>query len=119
MWGGIRSEDEAHWQTAYAYVDTFVAYNVRRVCAMMQTPSPSRTPVDVTLDMTLNMTSKVAVKAAAAAAAEASEDGATEQNDCAQAIALLERRRAEHPMLLWDDEAFGRQTAVSATAAVN
>lgn len=37
LWGGIRNEEDVeHWTTAYAYVDTFIAVNIRDACGSLE-----------------------------------------------------------------------------------
>lgn len=63
---GPHDGDDPHATTGFAYADTFVLYNVRRVCD--EAPHVS----------------------------------------CQRLLSLLQRRRAQHPLLTWSDPAHGR-----------
>lgn len=75
LWGKNRSPDTQHAQQGFAYVDSFLLYNVLNVCG--------------------------AKKTSAASGSEA----------CELFTDLLVQRRAQHPLLLWDDAKYGRLTS--------
>jgi len=58
LWGGIRNAaDEEHWQTAFGYVDAFIAINLRRACLNVGSNSAS-------VDVCQRLTAKVKARQA-------------------------------------------------------